>query len=69
MVFVQDGSVVWARSGAKEKFWPSVVFRSWDAAKDAGFVPDGIAFLIEVGRKIDVTDAEAAPRKGELLNL
>lgn len=65
----EDGSIVWSRSGPKEKFWPSVVFRTWGAAKEAGFVPDGIAFLIEVGRKIDVTDEEAAPRDDELLNL
>lgn len=65
----ENGSIVWSRSGPKEKFWPSIVFRTWDAAKEAGFVPDGIAFLIEAGRKIDVTDEEAAPRDRELLNM
>lgn len=65
----KDGSIMWSRSGPRDKFWPSIVFRTWDAAKQAGFVPDGIAFLIEAGRKVDVTDAEAAPREGELLNL
>lgn len=64
-----EGTIVWSRSEPKQKFWPSVIFRTWDAAKDAGFVPDGIAFLIEAGRKIDVTDEEAAPKPGELLNL
>lgn len=65
----EEGAIVWSRSSPREKWWPSVVFRSWDAAKNAGFVPDGIAFLIEVGRKVDVTDEEAAPREGEFLNL
>lgn len=65
----EEGSVVWSRSDPKQKWWPSIVFSTWDAAKEHGFVPDGIAFLIEVGRKIDVTDEEAAPREGEFLNL
>lgn len=69
MARLEDGSVVWARSHPKEKFWPSVIFHTWEAAKEAGFVLDGIAFLIEAGRKIDVTDDEAAPREGEVLNL
>ena len=69
MVRFEDGSVVWARSHPKEKFWPSVIFHTWEAAKEAGFVLDGIAFLIEAGRKIDVTDDEASPREGEVLNL
>lgn len=34
-----------------------------------GFVPDGIAWLIECGRKVDVTDDEAQPTAGEVLNL
>lgn len=34
-----------------------------------GFVPDGIAWLIECGRKVDVTDNEAQPRAEEVLNL
>lgn len=66
---VPDGSVVWSRASLKERFWPSVVYRTWDEAKNAGAVPDGIAFLIDAGRKIDVTDEEASPRESELLNL
>lgn len=69
MTTFDDGSLVWSRSSPKHKFWPSVVFNTWEAASKAGFVPDGIAYLIEFGRKVDVTDAEAAPDKGNLLNL
>ncbi|CAM9335723.1 unnamed protein product [Sphacelaria rigidula] len=70
----EEGSIVWSRSEVKpgkfsKEWWPSVVFTSWEAAKAHGFVPDGIAYLIEVGRKIDITDEQAAPREGEYLNL
>ena len=70
----KEGSIVWSRSEIKpgkfsKEWWPSVVFTSWEAAKEHGFVPDGIAYLIEVGRKIDITDEQAAPREGEYLNL
>eukprot|EP00752_Nemacystus_decipiens_P006432 g5794.t1 len=65
----EEGSIVWSRSTVKDKWWPSIVFHTWDAAKEAGFVPDGIAWLIECGRKVDVTDDEAQPTSGEVLNL
>ncbi|CBN76055.1 hypothetical protein Esi_0292_0014 [Ectocarpus siliculosus] len=69
MAHFEEGGIVWSRSTKKEKWWPSIAFASWDAAKEAGFVPDGIAWLIECGRKVDVTDDEAQPRQGEVLNL
>lgn len=66
---LKGGSIVWSRAGSREKWWPSVVFRTWEAAKDAGFVQDGIAFLVEAGRKIDILDEQVSPQDGELLNL
>lgn len=124
MAHFEEGGIVWSRSTKKDKWWPSIAFASWDAAKEAGmpmivrptfssperdlkllkplskmlptrlplcrprdlcylchntrdccivpvpgFVPDGIAWLIECGRKVDVTDDEAQPRQGEVLNL
>lgn len=36
---------------------------------DEGLVPDGIAYVIGAGRKIDTADEDAAPREGELLTM
>lgn len=33
---VEEGSIVWSRSTVKDKWWPSIVFRTWDAAKESG---------------------------------